>query len=639
MKKLFKNVGMVVLAIFLAAIAIPGMRVNAEDLQSGDYTYTVNSDGTVNILKYNGTATELEIPGSIEGMDVTGISKYAFEECKSVVSVTIPDTVKRIGMSAFKKCVNLEKIVIPESVTSVDMNIFNGCTKLATAGPIGSGCNIEFGWTTTIPKWAFCLSEIVSITIPEGVQTIESYAFSECSRLTSIIIPASVSKIGTMAFQNSELLVTAGPAGSGSNIEFGWTECIPDSAFEYSAIESITIPDGIKEIGKGAFTGSKLKSVTIPGSVGSIPSYTFYSCTSLTSVIIKDGPVSIGTSAFTGCKNLKRVVIPASVTKIDEFSFESNETNESLVIYGQRETTAEAYSTDKRVKFVVIGNENGWVIIDGVEYWYEEGVRQGYDPDDPSYRGKEIYDPGTDAWYWLDNVQNGAVAKNKDVYQESAAGVWGDYYIHAIKMGKWVRYDENGHMIKGWQETEAGTYYFDQTYGTMAKGEAYIDGKKYCFDETTGILVGTGPGSAKDDDGRALSEDGWHKVGGVNYWYEGGVRQGYDPDNSDYRGKEIYDPASGAWYWLDNVQDGAVAKSKDVYQESLAGQWGDRTNEAGEKIGKWVRYDENGHMIKGWSEKDGNRYYFDPTYGTMAKGKAVIDGQTYYFDVNTGVLQ
>ena len=292
-------------------------------------------------------------------------------------------------------------------------------------------------------------------------------------------------------------------------------------------------------------------------------------------------------------------------------------------------------------------NIDGWHSVDGVRYWYENGERQGvrYNADgsiDTSYRGKEIYDPSSDAWYWLDCVQNGAVAKNKDVYQESAAGQWGaGTNENGEKVGKWVRYDDDGHMVKGWQTTYYGTYYFDPVYGTMAKGNVLIDGQSYYFNKDTGILE---RGTQTDDYGNSFLTDGWHKIYGVNYWYENGVRQGvrYNEDGSidtSYRGKEIYDPSTDAWYWLDCVQDGAVARNKDVYQESVAGQWGAGTNENGEKIGKWVRYDADGHMVKGWQNTGTGTYYFDPVYGTMAKGEVVIDGQNYYFDVNTGVLQ
>lgn len=250
------------------------------------------------------------------------------------------------------------------------------------------------------------------------------------------------------------------------------------------------------------------------------------------------------------------------------------------------------------------GEKNGWVEENGKKYWYENGVKQG-----TTGRGKEIYDRDSDAWYWLDAVQGGAMTVNKDVYQESKAGKWAD---RPDGTGKWVRYDENGHMVKGWQTTEKGTYYFDPTYGTMAKGVTEIDGVPCAFDQNTGIGL----------------DKQWVTINGADYWYEKGVRQGLEG-----RGKEIYDPASDAWYWLDSVDQGKKATSKDVYQESEAGQWADRPD----GTGKWVRYDAQGHMIKGWSAD--KRYYFDPIYGTMAKGDAVIDGRTYHFDKNTGIRQ
>ena len=231
----------------------------------------------------------------------------------------------------------------------------------------------------------------------------------------------------------------------------------------------------------------------------------------------------------------------------------------------------------------------GWKTVNGKDYWYENGVKQG-----TTGRGKEIYDPDSNAWYWLDAKQGGAKAVNKDVYQESNGG-------------KWVRYDANGHMIKGWDTNDDGTYYFDLITGAMAKGDIVVDNLPCSFDTVTGIGLNCA----------------WKRINGKDYWYEGGKRQGYDPNNAAYRGKEIYDPASNGWYWLDNVQQGAKAVSKDVYQESSGG--------------KWVRYDANGQMIKGWNTNADGTYYFDPITGAMAKGTTTIDGMTYYFDPATGV--
>lgn len=146
--------------------------------------------------------------------------------------------------------------------------------------------------------------------------------------------------------------------------------------------------------------------------------------------------------------------------------------------------------------------------------------------------------------------------------------------------------------------------------------------------QTSGVTTAAVTFNGKDYTAKFGEKNGWVEENGKKYWYEKGVKQG-----TTGRGKEIYDPDSDAWYWLDAVQGGAMTVSKDVYQESAAGQWADKPD----GTGKWVRYDAQGHMIKGWSAD--KRYYFDPIYGTMAKGDAVIDGRTYHFDKNTGVLQ
>ncbi len=272
---------------------------------------------------------------------------------------------------------------------------------------------------------------------------------------------------------------------------------------------------------------------------------------------------------------------------------------------------------ETRITYAQPGSDqSGWYREGNTLYWLDAGEIA---------RDKEVYDPASDAWYWFD--LDGTMATNKDAFVPTNA---------ERTEGKWVRYDENGGMIKGEQFYNGGWYRFDWISGEMIKGWFDAgDGKMYYYDPQWGTRV-HGLVEIEDIEYAFNNETGamldceWYVVEGAKFWYEDGVRQGLEG-----RGKEIYDPASDAWYWLDAVDDGKMAVSKDVYQESEAGDWGDIKGDDGKLYGKWVRYDENGHMIKGWSA-DG-LYYFDVTYGTMAKGTAVIDGVTYTFDTATGV--
>mgnify|MGYP005837198749 CR=1 FL=1 len=306
----------------------------------------------------------------------------------------------------------------------------------------------------------------------------------------------------------------------------------------------------------------------------------------LTEVTNPDGVQYITMNSASGSKFYK-------ITE-EAFEYTAVQNQEKVPNYSVANVTKDAFtvttyrSTDDSVvdTITIKKSKNGWETVDGKDYWYEDGVKQGTEG-----RGKEIYDPESDAWYWLDSDANGAKAVSKDVYQESDGG-------------KWVRYDENGKMIKGWNTNEKGTYYFDPITGAMAKGDVEIDGVPCSFDETTGI-------------GLNLA---WKQENGKDYWYENGQRQGLEG-----RGKEIYDPESDGWYWLDSDANGAKAVSKDVYQESDGG--------------KWVRYDANGQMIKGWNTNENGTYYFDPITGAMAHGTVEINGKTCHFDEATGILK
>ena len=163
---------------------------------------------------------------------------------------------------------------------------------------------------TSIGSYAFrdC-SGLTSMTIPDSVTTIGYSAFEYCSGLTSVTIPDSVTTIGSYAFEYCSGLtsVTVPQYVLDRRINNVFSSA-------YSSITNVSYSSVITNIGSDAFYNcSGLTSMTIPDSVTTIGSYAFYGCSGLTSVTIPDGVTSIGYSAFSGCSGLRDVTVPQYV--------------------------------------------------------------------------------------------------------------------------------------------------------------------------------------------------------------------------------------------------------------------------------------------------------------------------------------
>ncbi len=145
---------------------------------------------------------------------ISGIGDDAFRGCKSLTSISIPNSVTSIGAAAFCSCSGLSSISIPESVVVIGESAFSGCygLKKVIVNDIAGWCGIEFGDYLSNPTFYTrnIFSDentiITNLVVPEGVTSIGAYAFQDCSSLKSIIIPESVSNIGAYAFQNCERL-------------------------------------------------------------------------------------------------------------------------------------------------------------------------------------------------------------------------------------------------------------------------------------------------------------------------------------------------------------------------------------------------------------------------------------------------
>ena len=233
-----------------------------------------------------------------------------------------------------------------EEDSGKDGNITWRLTKDGTLYIEGQGDMPDYGWDK-IPPWRdFSINKVV---VQKGITSIGSFAFGDCSSLSSIEIPEGVTSIGFSAFEYCSSLssikipegVTSigfhafGDCSSLSSIKIpkGVTS-IEGSAFEgCSSLSSIEIPKGVTSIGSGAFENcSSLSSIKIPEGVTSIENGAFSGCSSLSSIKMPEGVTSIGSGAFENCSSLSSIKIPEGVTSIECYAFEACSSLNSIKI-------------------------------------------------------------------------------------------------------------------------------------------------------------------------------------------------------------------------------------------------------------------------------------------------------------------
>ena len=344
---------------------------------------------------FTGTAlTSVKITGP------TDIWQFVFKDCTQLVEVDLGNA---IGLSngAFQDCTSLKSIVIPETIKSLrgEYNIFNGCTSLVDISLPDTGIQIPYSlfnntgyykdpsnWkdgvlyvdgylvrtskdfaasqytvlpgTIAIADDAFTFnadgdfSKLTSVTLPEGLLRIGENAFEGCTVLSQINMPSTVKSVGYKAFSGtafeksssnwqdnglylgnwlldvksvsmSTFTVREGTVGIASAYYLG-------SLFTGDAtkVESIVLPDSLKYIGDAALANTNIKSIALPQGLKELGNYAFYQCYSLETVDIKQNSSleTIGESVFTLCK-ISTIYIPESVKSIGSLIFNANSTN------------------------------------------------------------------------------------------------------------------------------------------------------------------------------------------------------------------------------------------------------------------------------------------------------------------------
>lgn len=281
----------------IVQIQEPEVSLNASHLTENGYfdgllyyKITSNSTNEVAIAKVEKSAETVVIPShvSIEGKTYkcTRIDNNAFSYLDNLTSITIPNTLTSIGSDAFKMSKHIQNVYISNLEAWLQITYKNW-----TSTPFFNGGQLYLNG-----------KEIIDLVIPNGITTINEYAFMNCKSIKSITIHNSLKSIDSSAFYGCDNLSSVYITDLES-----WLSIISSNNpfYNYHLY----------------FNGEEVKNLVIPNSVKTIVNGAFNGCTSITSLSIANSVTSIGSAAFSGCSALASVTIPNSVTSIGANAF------------------------------------------------------------------------------------------------------------------------------------------------------------------------------------------------------------------------------------------------------------------------------------------------------------------------------
>ena len=403
--------------------------------------------------------TFINLPFSIKT-----IGRDAFGNCYNLINVTIAEGTTSIGENAFTGCSYLKTLSLPRSIESIGKDAFGDeMILVAERGSFAAEWAIENGYKlrlngegdfTVIDGVLYTYTGTSSnIVIPDGVISIADNAFSDNDKITRVTIPDSVVSIGAHAFPDGvmDVWVPDSVKDIGYDAFSVWTmiHANPGSRVVQWAIENgcrvhlngdknftiidgilysyignastVTIPEGVTEIGTRAFYGTGIKSVRMPSTLVRIGFVAFSGCSNLKTVELNKGLLEIGNNAFWNTAQLTSMKLPSTLKKIGSYSFGKSMVSimipdsvisigmmhPSTIIYANPGSYAAEWALSKGHKLQLIGMESDFMIVDGVLLSYSGSDKHVTIPDGVT----AIY---SDAFYEDQNIESITIPGNVD---------------------------------------------------------------------------------------------------------------------------------------------------------------------------------------------------------------------------------
>ena len=310
-----------------------------------------NGDGTLRVIEFNDpifmwgegydelnenekkmVISEIEIPSSVDGKQVTVIGYDCFRNAKGLKTVISPNTVTKIENSAFSGCSSLEGIEIPDSVSELGTYVFVDCTSLTSFD------NVKLPSTLTeIPEGFFAACGFTEVIIPKNIISIGNNAFAYCQSLEKISLHNGIVTLDNSFDSSDNIKEIYYDVVTGENVDFGFyiyseglndisvhigpsVEKIPSNLFEHLDIKSLTFDENsiCHTIGERAFLNcTGITEINLPSSVTTVEKEAFAQCVDVTSLTLGENLQNVGYQAFHGFVSLENLYYNVNNLNID----------------------------------------------------------------------------------------------------------------------------------------------------------------------------------------------------------------------------------------------------------------------------------------------------------------------------------